>query len=201
MTLAITLPDADRPDGTAELLVAYDGKHALEAQGEMPSALRRPRLLALAAAIGDTVQEIEDAAFQVFADTPLQFAGGALLARWGELVGEPRGGLPDPDYRRVIYGRIQANRSDGSTSTMLLIFRLLTQDDGDTVSYFDLYPASFLLQVIRQTPMTARMRRRVRRIMEAARPMGIGMGLVHAPAVPFQFGGAGFGVGAFAGVM
>lgn len=196
--LTVASPAAAEVTGTTDLQLVYQADHADRARADLPSALRRPRLLALAGAVGGVFQVVEDLGFQVLADTPLQSAGGAFLDRWGALVGESRGGLGDAEYRRAISARIAADRCAGTVDALLAVWALLVLDDGDELRLFEVFAAGVVLQVIRQSPLSVRGRRRAARIMGRAKPAGIGLGLAEAPAAPFQFGGLGFGQGALA---
>lgn len=195
--LTVASPTGADPTGTADLQLVYQADHADRARADLPSALRRPRLLALAGAVGEVCQVVEDLAFQVYADTPLQSAGGALLDRWSGLVGEARGGLGDAEYRRAISARIAADRCAGTVDALLGVWALLVRDDdGDELRLFECHAAGVVLQVLRRSPLSTRGRRRAARIMARAKPVGIGVGLVEADAAPFQFGARGFGAGA-----
>jgi hypothetical protein len=80
----------------------------------------KPRLQAIVAAFAAGAQHSENLIFAVIVGaTTVGGAEGASLDRWGEVVGEFRGGLADDeDYRRFIALRVRVNTEHPSTDAM-----------------------------------------------------------------------------------
>ncbi len=150
--------------------------HEARAVADLPIRRRGPRWTAAAQAIGRAVQRFEDAAFALLLDCGVSGATGGQLDRVGALVGATRGAADDEEYRAFISARILANRSTGTPDELIRILQLVTAPS--TVEGFTLPPASCVLQVTRATTLPGPTRRRIRRLMESARPLGVGMGLV-----------------------
>ncbi len=74
------------------------------------------------------MQDIETALQQLIART-VDNATGINLDVFGRIVGQPRGGLLDDDYRRLIRARIVANRSSGEIESLLAVAALVLNDD------------------------------------------------------------------------
>lgn len=105
-------------------------------------------------------------------------AVGALLDQWGGIVGQPRGALPSDDvYRGFIAARPAANRSTGTRDELIEIAQIAS---GVTVHQFDTPPASYIVEWFPPTPFDSATKNELRRIMEDARPMGIGATYVEA---------------------
>jgi len=79
-----------------------------------PSALRGPRGMALMSSLCRAFGELDDQQGEIIRQMDPNLATDAMLDRCGSRVFEPRGGLADPEYRRIINGRAAASASDGS---------------------------------------------------------------------------------------
>lgn len=163
----------------------------------------KPRIVALAESLGVGSQELEDVNFDLLMSIPLPNALGHTLDLYGRIVGEQRGGLADVDYRRFIEARILANISGSTVDEVIRIFQLVTSPSD--VQYLPMHPAGFTLQAIRKEWLSARMRRRVRRIMNDVRPAGVTMELLEGLNGYFGFEGApraaGYGDGVLSRVL
>lgn len=76
----------------------------------------------------EPLQDIETALQQLIART-VDNSTGINLDVFGRIVGQPRGGLLDDDYRRLIRARIVANRSSGEIESLLAVAALVLNDD------------------------------------------------------------------------
>lgn len=170
---------------TTQIAMVLD--HEARAVADLPSRRRGVRWVAAAKAIGRAVQRVEDAAFPLLLDRGLSGASGGQLDRVGALVGEERGAADDEAFRAFISARILANRSTGTPDELIRILQLASAPS--VVEGFLVPPASFVLQVTRTLPMSGPTRRRLRRLMAEARPLGVGMGLVLADDPAFGFDG------------
>lgn len=105
----------------------------------------KPRLSAWLASYVARVQEFEDAAWQVIVLRNVDVATGAQLDSLGQLVGQPRYGLPDDRYRIRIKTRILSNTSLGRPDDLIEIAELTGATD---VTYSELYPASWVIDAL-----------------------------------------------------
>lgn len=75
--------------------------------------------------LGQQFQDLEDA-FQTLLNLPsIDDCDGINLDRIGKLVGQPRLGVNDPDYRRYLRGRVGANRSAGTPEDLYAMYRAM----------------------------------------------------------------------------
>lgn len=100
--------------------------HMAEGESLIPEVFRKPVILKFAAAYMRQVQDLENAAWDLFTLRFLANATGDALEKWGRLVGELRNGDGDEFYRVRITVRIAVNRSRGNFGDLrriaLLIF-------------------------------------------------------------------------------
>ena len=106
----------------------------------------KPRLAGVLCAFLESVQEVEDAAWQLLTERDLDSAVGAQLDQLGRLVGEERQGRTDGQYRPFVRARILINRSNGRGEELLTILRVVL---GDAVALRlrEEYPAAFTVVV------------------------------------------------------
>jgi hypothetical protein len=116
-------------DAVAELIGQYQG---------------RPRIEAILRALVRQFQDIEDAAWDVFVQSALDFARDNELDIIGDIVGQKRQGSPDSDYRVFVKARIKTNRSNGRMSTLIAIAKLLL-GQSTVVKYREYYPSSIMM--------------------------------------------------------
>jgi len=139
---------------------------------------RQPRWQGLMRGLAAGLQRIEDDAYDVLFSTVLELAGGDALDQWGRLVGEPRRGLKDSEYRPFIAARILANLSDGTPAELIEIYEIVTV--ANDVLHWDHYPAGFRLTAVRDDPMSDARASRVVRLMKDIKPGGVQMVLCEA---------------------
>lgn len=144
----------------------------------------KPRIVALVEALAEGVQLQEDDTFSLIVSRTLKASAGALLDQWGTLVGEPRGGFEDIDYRRFIDARMLANRSEGTLDHLIAVLALAT---GAPVKSDELSPMTIVLRAFTPAPMSSPVRERVRRLMFDIKTGGRALELVEAPAGYFGF--------------
>ncbi len=70
-------------------------------------------------------QGIEDAFQQLLTERGINDSIGAQLDQVGALVGQPRNGLADEDYRRYCRAKILTNKSCGELERLIKISRLI----------------------------------------------------------------------------
>lgn len=149
------------------------------------------------------VQEVEDAIVQARFDATLSRAAGVHLDTWGEIVGEPRNGLLDPDYRRFITARILTNNSEGEIWRLVKITQLLT---GTEDVYFVTHrTAHVCLTFFVDSPLDSAVSQRVLRQLYEAVVGGVSITLVEALPGSLRFGSTAgsevLGVGVFSRVI
>ncbi len=122
----IPVQEADHSGtGLALLIDQFRGQHSV--RGILNSFLSQ-------------VQEVEDATFAVISGRILDAAVDAQLDSLGDLVGEPRKGRSDTDYREAIRLRIRVNRSNGRAEDVIDVVRIATSG---ALIYNEYYPAGF----------------------------------------------------------
>ena len=166
--------------------LVYIADHKSRAVGSLLSQhQRRPRIRSLIESLAEGAQANEDEGFDVLVSTTLTAAQGANLDEWGALVGEARGDLEDADYRVFISARIKVNNTTGTTDEILAIWALLVSPYIE-IRHENYTPATFLLDVLRASPMSDARVRRVGAMMRDAKPAGVAMMLLES--VPGYFG-------------
>ena len=106
----------------------------------------KPRLAGVLCAFLESVQEVEDAAWQLLTERDLDSAVGAQLDQLGRLVGEERQGRTDDQYRPFVRARILINRSNGLGEELLTILRVVL-GPGVELRLREEYPAAFTVVV------------------------------------------------------
>lgn len=194
---------SSEPTGQAVTLLTYLPNHEERARKRLLSQHQsKPRIVALAEAMGAGAQLLEDTLFDVLLTGSLEAANGVTLDMIGRVVGEVRGPLEDEDFRRFINARILVNVCKGSIDELLAIWALVTAPS--SVRYLTMYPGGYTLQAVRKTWLTEPSRRRIRRMMQDARPAGITTEYIEALEGYFGFYGGtgkGYGVGKLARVL
>jgi len=149
----------------------------------------QPNASAVVKALAGGVQTIENEIFSVLVSTTFTAASDHDLDHWGLLVGEPRGGLNDEDYRVLIGARILANKSIGTRDEIITIAQLITAPS--VVVYRDIYPACFSLQIRRGSAgfMSRARARRVAALLRSIKPAGVCVFLTEAAEGYFGFAG------------
>lgn len=85
----------------------------------------KPRLEALVTSWITPFQELEDAAFEVHLERTIDAAVGVQLEGIGDIVGFPKNGLSDTNYRQFIKAKIRVNRSNGLPGDLILIVTII----------------------------------------------------------------------------
>jgi hypothetical protein len=119
---------ASIPASTPSLVTLGDGRidHVAKALSRLPEQLKNSAvIIALLKALLAPAQEIEDMFYALLALKSIDDATGAQLDLIGKLVGQPRGGNLDPDYRKFIRVRLSVNKSRGLRSDYIKIISLL----------------------------------------------------------------------------
>lgn len=122
-----------------------------------------PRFKALIAIMARQIQEIEDSLWLELNQRDIEQSGGVYLDQIGKLIGQPRSGLLDVEYRSLLRARVQANRSKGTSSDIINVTQALFGNAGllgedypakviyDTDGDVTLYDLDSVFQVLRDS--------------------------------------------------
>jgi len=119
--------------------------HVSEAQSHLIEQFKsKTRILAVVESFVEQVQEIEAVLFDLMEERWIDAAVGVQLDGLGDIVGEPRNGRGDDDYRLAIKARVQINLSSGEPERIIHILNLLT---GSTITLSEYFPAAFVADI------------------------------------------------------
>jgi Protein of unknown function (DUF2612) len=105
----------------------YIPDHVARAQSLLIEQFKRKeRIRALVAVYVAPLQELEDVFSDLYRLRDISSASGAQLDTLGEIVGQPREGRTDTEYRAAIRFRIQLNGSSGQPDTVSEALRFFT---------------------------------------------------------------------------
>lgn len=122
---------------------------------------------ALATAVGETVQELEDAIVDMYQGSLFPHARGVRLDAWGEALGCVRGGLDDYWYRKLIRGTARARACTGTVDELVGLWAGFT---GGQVELFELPPGGVHLVAWRDTYLPSEYATRAASVMRAHAP-------------------------------
>jgi hypothetical protein len=108
----------------------------------------KPNIVALLSALVRPSQAIENTLQDMLVFRTVDRATGVNLDRLGKIVGQPRNGLVDDDYRRYIRARIAANRSRGTVNDILKVARLIVYSDDASLEIDQQGTAAFVIRVV-----------------------------------------------------
>lgn len=172
--------------------------HAARALALLPSEFDQAvQLRALLTAFADVAQVIEDDTWACIEDRMLDTAEGAQLDQYGKVLGQPRDGLADDDYRALLGIRILANRSNGQADVILRVVAGLLgadrlSDGGQGVFYRTLPPGAYELWWVSDDaadPLDTGADRLalIRKILDEITPSGVSWSATDASSSAFQF--------------
>lgn len=115
-------------------------------------------------------QDLENVTWDVINKRLLGVAVGNQLDMLGDLVGEPRLGRNDTDYRSAVTLRIRVNRSQGRAEDVIDVADLAS---AETASYYEYDPAGFAVEIYNATSPLV-----VARMLYATKAVGTGGALV-----------------------
>lgn len=128
--MKITEDNAHEAEALAALLEQFIGKTNIE---EMLSSYVQE------------VQELENVLYSLFDEKLLDTAVGAQLDLLGRIVQEPRRSSDDEVYRKLIRGRIAANRSSGTIPELLNLLTIISEIDDEYILR-EYFPASLTVE-------------------------------------------------------
>lgn len=122
------------------------------------------------AAVSPSLQELEDAIYDVQQARDPAVALGAQLDQWGALLNEDREDLEDSEYRDVLKMKVLSNRSSGVLDFFFdIVERLATLY---RVHVFNLYPMTVSVEYVVYSALTASMQSRLARLLTRAASAG-----------------------------
>lgn len=110
----------------------------------------KPSLEALARSYLNRIQELEDAIWEVLLIRGIDLSEGVNLDSIGVIVGRPRLGLGDSDYRIALRAQIRINRSSGTPEDMIAVTGL-SIPAGQSFTFAEAYPATVVIEVLGQS--------------------------------------------------
>ncbi len=136
-----------------------------------------PRLLAALSAWAGRFQELEDSLWSLFTERWIS-GSGVQLDQLGEIVGQPREGRDDTEYRLWISARVRANRSNGHGDDTLRILELIASE----ADYFvqETPPAAYRVDAVGLGSDPAA----IFQILRLAKPAGVRLDLTYSEEDP-----------------
>jgi hypothetical protein len=116
------------------------------------------------------VQALEDEVYELQAQRTLASASGVGLDVIGALVGQPREGRTDAQYKLWIAGRILVNKSRGKAPQLIAIARKLCNGP---VRFKDYYPAGFM--IFSEAPIAGSDGVEIAKLLKIAKAAGVSM--------------------------
>ena len=171
--------------------------HAARALALLPSQFAEStNLRALITAFTDAAQDIEDDTWACIEDRMLDTAEGVQLDQYGKVLGQPRDGLSDDDFRALLGIRILANRSNGQADVILRVVAGLLGADRLTfgVEYRQQGTAEYRLDWEADSATGADRRALVVKILDEITPAGVLYTAIEGKAPAFRFDTAGQGL-------
>lgn len=184
--------------------MALDKKSNLveEAQGNLIELFRESKSVNdLVGIFVKQAQDLENSAFEILEDTTVSNAVGVQLDVIGKIVGEPRNGRDDANYRIGIQTRILLNKSSGTIEDLLgLVATFLSSPD---VELQEIFPAAIYLNIVTELDVGSINLSNLITILQSAKAAGVLLQIQVNPVGSFRFDTPGFGFdqGLFAGVF
>lgn len=164
--------------------------HAARALALLPSQFAgATKLRELITAFADAAQDIEDDTWACIEDRMLDTAEGAQLDQYGRVLGQPRNGLSDEDYRALLGIRILANRSNGQADVILrVVAGLLDRDRLEMgVEYRQQGTAEYRVAWEAIDATSADRLALVKKILDEITPAGVSYTAVEGKSPAFRF--------------
>lgn len=144
---------------------------------------KNPRMSGLVSAVANQLQESENILSDLITLRSISLAAGVPLDNIGVMIGIPRTGQNDTQYRSDIYFQIATNNSQATPETLIAILQRVTNG---TISYTEYYPAAIQMEISGALlPIPSN----VLQQMERIKPAGVKLTLMYNDsATPFVFG-------------
>lgn len=143
----------------------------------------RPNINKLVEIMAGRVQGVENVASDLLTRRAIDTAEGAQLDIVGEIVGQPREGREDEEYRDAIRFRVQLNISNGEPETLIAAHRFFANP---TLSnYLEAYPASVRMYSDGGSPPD-----NLGSLLKSLAPVGVSVLVTHTIDTPFVLSSA-----------
>lgn len=135
--------------------------------------------------VGCPIQDLEDAYFTLFEQLNINTVSGDQLDQIGDIVGQPRLGLKDDEYRISIKGRIGVNNSKGTIDNIIQIWKFMSGADNIIVT--ENFPAE--VEISTDVPISSTLLELAISFIEQVIGAGIGFGgvVIFDPSNAFAF--------------
>lgn len=146
--------------------------HVTDSQARLPEQFKTAsNLKNLIEAFADSTQDFEDLVYPLFTLLDIDTMVGVQLDGIGSIIGEPRLGRSDAEYREALRLAITLNISSGEPETVIALFKSLTDPTG-AIDYYEDHPAGYV--IYGDGDQFAELLE----AMEAASPAGVYVGLL-----------------------
>lgn len=176
--------------------------HVLEALSRFIEQFKdQPDIAAVLTSYVLQIQDLECALSDLLTETTLQTSVGQHLDDLGDLVGEPRAGRDDEQYRTAIIARIGLNTSNGTIEDVIGII-ISVAGAPVTVTITEFFPAGFLATINEPIDPNVTDIVRMASFVASGRPIGVRGLLEFHPENPFAYDvGLGYDEGAYGGAV
>lgn len=149
--------------------VAKITDHALRAVSRLAQQYQKVSIPALVTALAGSVQDLENALYDLLLLRWVTTATGTQLDQLGRVLGQSRDAFPDDaSYSLLLQARILLNRSSGTPEELYSIFKTVLPTS--TFQYQEEYTAAF---AFRMFAITAAQATQLRSLLDKARPGGV----------------------------
>jgi hypothetical protein len=175
--MIIPLPGGTQIDTGNDPTIVYadDGAITLHTPLALSRLIERwkgkPNLAALLASYTDQLQLLENVLWDIVTMRLPDYAAGTQLDTIGRIVGEPRQGQSDAQYRPRLKVRIRINQSFGTADDVIEVLQML--DPSSVFSYTELGSAAFAVEYS-LPPTSAVVASQVPRLVSQTRAAGVG---------------------------
>lgn len=164
---------------------------------------KKPKILAFTTVYIQQLQELENAFSDLLTETNLDNAKGVHLDNIGVIVGEPRSGRTDTQYRTAISARILLNTSNGTIEDVIGI-AIAVAGIPLTIAITEYFPASFTARIVEAIDPLIVDTDAIAAFIASGKPSGVGghLDFFEGTGTPFQFdgpAGSGFDEGEYGG--
>lgn len=108
----------------------------------------KTKFLALLDAFAKQAQEVEDAYQQLYTLRNIALGTGDTLDQIGDVIGQPRNGLSDNDYKPYLYARVATNNSQGLVDDLIRIVRAIAADSDATIEVEQFAVATVVVRLL-----------------------------------------------------
>lgn len=164
---------------------------------------KKPKIRALATSYIRQFQELEDAFSDLLTETTIDNSEGIHLDNIGAIVGEPRIGRSDEQYRVALRARILLNKSNGTIEDVIAL-AIASTGLALTIEITEYFPASFNARIVETIDPSVVDTDAMVAIISSGKPGGVGghLEFFEGTGIPFQFdgpAGSGFDEGEYGG--